>query len=95
MSPPFQCCDAAPHYLFRAWPCVKQMKFYYYVSESLEYGYATGVGLSEICSHVSLSYSLTLSLSHTHTHLVLKSVDYFIHSFQAWNTVYPEAIKLS
>jgi hypothetical protein len=35
------------------------MKFYYRVSESLEYGYATEVGLSEKCSHVSLS--------HTHT----------------------------
>jgi hypothetical protein len=75
------------------------MKFYYHVSESLEYGYATEVGLSEKCSHVCVCVCLSLSLSHTHTHththLVLKIVDYFIHSFQAWNTVYPEAIKLS
>jgi len=86
---------------FWAWPWVKQMKFYYHASESLEYGYATEVGLSEKCSHVCvcvcvcLSLSLSLSLTHTHTHLVLKIVDYFIHSFQAWNTVYPEAKKLS
>jgi hypothetical protein len=33
------------------------------VSESLEYVYATEVGLSEKCSHLSLS----LSLTHTHT----------------------------
>jgi hypothetical protein len=44
------------------------MKFYYHVSESLEYGYATEVGLSEKCSHVSLSLSLSLSHTHTHTH---------------------------
>jgi hypothetical protein len=67
MSPPFQCCDAAAHYLFRAWPCVKQMKFYYHDSESLEYGYATEVGLSKKCPYVSLSLTHTHSLSHTHT----------------------------
>jgi hypothetical protein len=48
------------------------MKFYYHASESLEYGYATEVGLSEKCSHVCVcvcvSLSLSLSLTHTHTH---------------------------